>query len=370
MDFTPLKECLDRIVSYYKSPGVDCMVYKNHQKLFRYYTGLADIENNIPMKGNELYLIFSMTKMVTCVSALRLMEQGLFSLDDKLSDYIPEFENMKLETGDCKKPILIRHLFSMSAGFDYNISAPYIERTIKMGKTSTLDIVKSLSETPLLFEPGTNYKYSLCHDILGGLIEVITGKKLSVYMKENIFEPLKMKETFFGLTKDKDKLSRMPARYRYNENRIPVRQELFCPYNLTEEYESGGAGLCSTVCDYAPFLDALASGGVTKDGYRLLKEETVNLIKTNQLCDEGLKSFQTTVKTKGYGYGLGVRTHINSKESGSLSPLYEFGWDGAAGGFSLVDTENKLSLTFFQQIHLWDHNIQNEIRNALYLSLK
>ena len=370
MDFSKLKECLDRLITNYNSPGFDCVVYKNHEKLFRYYSGKKDIEKNIPLNGNELYLIFSMTKMVTCVSALQLMERGLFSLDDKLSDYIPEFKSIKKigENGleDVKNPVLIKHLFSMSGGFDYNINASYIEECKNAGKTSTLDIVKALSNTPLLFEPGTNYQYSLCHDILGGLIEVVSGKRLSEYMKENIFNPLGMSETFFGLPKDVESLKRFPERYKYNEERKPEHLPLACPYIITDEYESGGAGLASKTEDYALFLDALASGGKTKDGYRLLKEETISLMNKNQLTPEGLLKFQTPLKAKGYGYGLGVRTHINKEESKSLSPLGEFGWDGAVGGFAITDTENKLSLTLLQHIHLWDHKIQNEIRNALY----
>ena len=112
MDFSKLKECLDGLITKYNSPGFDCVVYKNHEKLFRYYSGKKDIEKNIPLNGNELYLIFSMTKMITCVSALQLMEKGLFSLDDKLSDYIPEFKSMKKigENGleDVKNPVLIK----------------------------------------------------------------------------------------------------------------------------------------------------------------------------------------------------------------------------------------------------------------------
>ena len=182
-------------------------------------------------------------------------------------------------------------------------------------------------------------------------------------MRKNIFEPLAMKNTFFGVPEDEEKLEKMAARYTY-ENGKPKRLNLECAYNLSKEYQSGGAGLTSCTEDYALFLDAFACGGIGKNGNRILMHETVNLMKTNHLQGRQCEDFNQL--RPGYGYGLGVRTHINKEESKSLSPLGEFGWDGAAGAFSMVDTENKLSLTYFQHIHDWDLKIQTEMRNVLY----
>ena len=393
MDFTELKSYMDRIVNEYNAPGVDCIVYKEHKPVFRYFTGMSDIENNKKMNGDELYLIFSMTKMLTCTCALQLFEKGKFLMNDPVSKYLPEFEKMKITEdelntqnaaavasgksageslnnsvdGYAKNPILIRDLFTMGAGLDYDLKAPGIRKAIADGKTSTRDLVAAISEPVLGFEPGTRFRYSLCHDVLGALIEVVSGKKFGDYMKENLLEPLGMKNTFFGLTKDKEKLSEMAARYQYDENKKPMRLPLECPYCLTEEYESGGAGLTSCTEDYAVFLDALANGGVGKNGNRILSAATVELMGTNHLKGQQCEDF--SLLRPGYGYGLGVRTHINKAVSGSLSPIGEFGWDGAAGAFSMVDTKNKLSLTYFQHIHGWDVRIQTEMRNILYRCL-
>ena len=133
---------------------------------------------------------------------------------------------------------------------------------------------------------------------------------------------------------------------------------------LTDQYQSGGAGLASCTEDYALFLDALACGGVGKNGNRILKESTVNLMGTNYL--EGKASVDFDKMRKGYGYGLGVRVHINPETSGKLSPAGEFGWDGAAGAFSLVDTKNKISVAYFQEMFGWDLKMQELITNALY----
>lgn len=376
MEFSNLKTYMDRLVAQYNVPGVDCIVYQNHEKLFRYYTGVRDLETNQPMTGDEQFIIFSMTKMLTCVCALQQLEKGKFVLNDPVSRYLPEFEKMRIvsdgpgaegEVRYAQNPITIRDLFTMRAGLDYDLYTPGIEKARQEGKTSTREMVAAIAERELLFEPGTRYRYSLCHDVLGALVEVWSGQSLGAYMKENIWEPLGMKDTFFGVPKDEKLRDRLVARYAYNEDGSLERLPLECMYNLSEQYESGGAGLISTTEDYAIFLDAMANGGMAKNGYRLLSPATVALMSTNHLNEIQLEDFGP--KRAGYGYGLGVRTHIDKTKSGSLSPLGEFGWDGAAGGFAAADPKNKVSLTYFQEVHKWDIRIQTEMRNALYADL-
>lgn len=392
MSFNNLKKALDTIVNDMKTPGVDCIVYKEHEILFRYFAGKRNIEKNIDIDGNELYIIFSMTKMLTCATALTLFEEGKFRMDDTVSMYIKEFEKMKLtdmdssddvavqtgkdfggsgeatEIGYAKTPILVKDLFTMGAGLDYDLFMPSIKRANEEGRTSTLDIAKAIAEKPLGFEPGTRFRYSLCHDVLGALIEIWSGMKFGEYMKKAIFEPLGMKDTFFGLPSDEARISRMPPRYTKNENGEIEVLPFVCPYILSPEHESGGAGLVSSTEDYTLFLDALANGGMGKSGKRILLPETIELMRTNHLNERQQEDFYPY--RPGYGYGLGCRTHINPEMSGSKSPIGEFGWDGAAGAFSMVDTENKLSLTYFQQMHGWDMGIQHMLRNALYEDLE
>ena len=224
-----------------------------------------------------------------------------------------------------------------------------------------------MSDKILGFEPGTRFRYSLCHDVLGALVEVWSGLSLGEYMKQNIFDKIGMHNTFFGVPKDEEHLSRMAALYKFDENKKPKKQPLDCPYNLSEDYQSGGAGLTSCCDDYSKFLDTIACGGIAKNGNRILKEDTINLWKTNQLSDKAQEDFYRL--REGYGYGLGVRTHTIPERSGNLSPVGEFGWDGAAGAFSMVDCDNKISLTYFQSIFSWDVKIQTEMRNALYKDL-
>ncbi len=392
MDFLRLTNYLNYLVDEVKTPCVDCIVYKDHEIIYRHFAGKSDIEAGKNVTGDELYIIFSMTKMITCTAALQLYENGKFAMDDKVSKYLPEFEKMRItsdkldtdssskvasgssvgealrntEDGYASNPITIKDLFTMGAGLDYNLGADGIKEALAEGKKSTRDLVKAISKTILGFEPGTRYRYSLCHDVLGALIEVWSGKKLGEYFKENIFEPIGMKNTFFGVPKDEERLSKMAARYVFKDGK-PERMPLECAYNLSEEYESGGAGLCSCTEDYALFLDALACGGTAKSGRKILSAETVKLMGTDHL--KGLQCEDFDKMRPGYGYGLGVRVHKDKARSGSLSPIGEFGWDGSAGGFSMIDTKNKISITYFQQIHGWDLRIQNGIRNAMYEDL-
>ena len=219
-----------------------------------------------------------------------------------------------------------------------------------------------MAQKTLGFEPGTRFRYSLCHDVLGALVQIWSGEKFGDYMRKNILEPLGMKNTFFGVPKD---ISKMPSLYsNYNDNF--KKEPLRCVYTLTDEYESGGAGLTSTTEDYALFLDAVACGGIGKTGNRILSEETVKLWGSNQLSGMAAEDFDNM--RRGYGYGLGVRVHIDPSRSGTISPVGEFGWDGAAGAFAMVDTKNKISLTYFQNVQ-GNSPDQCAIRNALYKDL-
>lgn len=390
MNSTKLKACLDGFIAKNYTPGLDCIVYKDHDILFRYTAGMDDVESAKPLSSDALYLIFSMTKMLTCVAALQLYEKGKFSLDDDISMYIPEFAQMKLSDtaldlsaaadittggsmgnkadntgrGYAVNPITVKQLFTMSAGLDYSLNDEPITNALKAGKCSTVELVKAMSNKTLSFEPGTHFQYSLCHDVLGALVEIWSGKSFGDYMTENIFKPLGMKNTFFGIPEDKERLSRMVALYKNEGACNPVKIPLECPYILSKEYQSGGAGLVSNTEDYAVFLDALACGGVSKNGYRLLESKTVELMSQNHLSGRLLDDFFQL--RKGYGYGFGVRTHINALESGSKSPLGEYGWDGAAGSFSMVDPVNRISLTYFQHVHNWDLAMHEELRNTLY----
>lgn len=371
MNFDKITEYLNSLVQNRIAPSTDCIITQNHKQIYRYFTGFSDIKNKTAVNGNEQYIIFSMTKMVTCVCALQLLEQGKYQLDDPLCMYMPEFSKMHVKTESIipsvsHTPITIRHLFSMSAGFNYKVDERCIQKAAKKKGSNTQSIVSSFSKTILDFEPGTHFQYSLCHDVLGALIELWSGMKFSEYFDENLAKPLGMKHSFFAKYHNED-VENLAQVYKVNPNADFDDRPQWNPYILSDDYESGGAGLISTTEDYSLFLDALANNGVAANGNKILQESSVDLIKTNQLSDAQLEDFHKM--RKGYGYGLGVRTHMQPEASGSLSPVGEFGWDGAAGAFSMVDTTNNISLTYFQHALSWDVKTHERLRNLLYEAL-
>lgn len=362
-------------------PSLRCIVKKGNETVFEYFSARDDIYES--EKEKDLCFIYSATKVITCTAILRLYEDGLLSLDDPVYKYLPEFkdlyvaENPQRAEGliDEKMPkaknvLTIRHLMSMQGGFSYNINHPEIEKAIKEteGNISTRQIATAISKMPLLFEPGTDYNYSLCHDILGAIIEVVSGLSFFDYLDKIIFTPLDMKNTFF--CPDDEQLKRMHRQY-YVEPTFPIAIERkpFCPYSVYKNWQSGGGGLVSTVYDYIKFASCLANG-TSENGYRLLKKETIELFKIPQLSEKGKESFG--VDKYGYSYGLGVRVHVNPDASNTLAPIGEFGWNGAAGAFTLIDPDNKISIAYTQHVYACSYtqtNIQHALRNLVYKEL-
>ena len=241
-------------------PGFDFAVYKDGECIIRYMNGFSDLENKIPINGNERYYIYSCSKPITCVAAMQLWENGLFSLEDKLADYMPEFSNMNVLTESgikkAEKPILIEHLFTMRAGFDYNVYSPSMQKGIKEtnGRCPTREMMKYLAKEPLIFEPGERYEYSLCHDVLAALVEVISGEKFETYVKKNIFDVLGMKDSTYIVT-EKEKETIIPL-YRFDTETKEIINENKANWFIPgPEYASGGAGCVSTVDDYMKFLE-------------------------------------------------------------------------------------------------------------------
>lgn len=354
MDSAKLTEYLDSLTSDYV-PSVDCIVYKEHKEIYRHMSGKVDFKHTVPVSHDTMYLMFSMTKVITMTSVLMLIEAGKLSLEDRVDKYLPAYKNLMVKEGDkvvpAKNPLLIKHLVSMQSGLDYDLNRPGIVRVLdkKGAAATTQDIVNAFPESPLMFHPGTHFLYSLSHDVCAAVVEVVSGMKFSEFLKKNIFEPLGMKRTFFA--KPDNNLDNLADQYIFNESAgKPEPMEKTCNYQLSECYESGGAGLISCTEDYAVLADTLASGGISKDGVRILKAETVELIKQNLLCEEGLKDISTLMGRVGYGYGIGMQVLMNRDLNKAAAPNGVFGWDGAAGSCIIMDTKSKTSLVYTMHV--------------------
>ena len=323
-------------------PGFDLIVYKDGQCVLRHMGGYADRENKIPMQGKEKYHIYSCSKLITCVAAMQLWEKGMFSLEDDLADYLPAFREMMVQTEDglrkAEKQIKIKDLFQMTSGLSYDTTFPALEeyRSIPNNSCPTLETVNVIAKMPLLFEPGEGWKYSLSHDVLGGLVEVLSGEKFEDYVKKHIFEPLGMENSdFLHPAEDWEGFAQQ---YRYNVETNEFAHTPKKHLHFGSKFASGGGGCVSTVEDYIKFLEALRIGDV------ILKKETIALMATDRLTEQQRAMYNSKGAKYHMGYGLGMRTP-------RLDPTRtEFGWGGAAGAYASVDPETNMTIFYAQHV--------------------
>ena len=352
--FETLKAYCDSFLDY-GLPGFDIIVYQGGRCVLRHMNGYSDFEKQIPMNGKERYNIYSCTKVITCTAALMLWEKGLFSLDDKLSDYMPEFEHMSVQTEDglkeAENPILIRHLFQMTAGFSYNTGSPNLKQCgiDTNGRFPTRETMKYLAKDPLLFEPGTRWEYSLCHDVLAALVEVISGEKFEDFCRKYIFEPAGMSRTTLMLPEEE--IDTITPQYTLRDGKpVRIRRHIW-NYKLGSEYASGGAGGISTVEDYIRFMECFRKG-------EYIKQETIEMIKTDKLTEEQMAPYRAKYG-QSHDYGLGMRVPRGQNH------FRDFGWGGAAGAYLAFDTEREMTLYFGMHV-LPPSDILKALRGQLY----
>jgi len=359
-------------------PGTDLSIYLKGKEVYRHQAGFADLESRTPISPDTLYAIWSMTKVVTCVAALRLYERGLFLLTDPLHTYIPAFKDMTyrktqkngtIDIVPCTKPIRIVDLFTMSSGVTYNFSDDLLKAAQTAKNTGLIEFVNALAKDPLYFEPGTRWHYGSSHDVLGALIETLTSKTFGTYLQSEIFEPLEMNDTFFDLFIPEEKSKRLASVYTFDED--TKMHSKINPSHQPRNWkiESGGGGLISSVNDYAKFANTLCNGGTSENSYRLLGKATVELMRTNQL-DKKRKCDYNWESHAGYGYGLGVRTLMDRAAGGSNSCIGEFGWAGMLGTYVSMDPTAELTYVYAQQLMPSKESyIAPRLRNTIYACL-
>nr|WP_154959042.1 serine hydrolase domain-containing protein [Paenibacillus xylanexedens] len=377
MDFKPVASLIDRLTSW-RVPWAEVLIMHQNETVFQYRNGFENLEEETPIRDNAIFNLYSMTKIMTCVAALQLVEKGDILLLDPLSQYLPEFEEMQvkkaLPNGEvyyekATRSITVRDLFTMTAGFSYDIHSPSIKEAVERtnGTLPTREFARALAKEPLMFEPGTHWNYSMCHDVLGALVEVVSGKRFGTYLQDEIIKPLGMHDTTFDLNEAQQ--SRLIPQYLFDEEQDKAVRMDGNGFRVGTELDSGGAGLLSTVNDYAKFLNALTGFGTSPEGVRILSRASVELMRADHLNDMTRPDFSWD-HMYGYGYGLGVRTHISTAGSGSLSPIGEFGWAGAAGCMAIIDPDSGLTVMYAQHLlNSQEHYVQRRLRNVVYSCL-
>ena len=354
---------LQQAIQDHRLSGAVTVVARRGKVVYFKPLGMADREASRPMRKDTIFRIASMTKPVTSVAVMMLYEEGRLLLNDPISKYIPEFNNPKVLVADppagagsratvpAKAPITVRHLLTHTSGLTYQwnerLGPLYQEAGITHGllqDDGTLaEKMKRLASLPLLNHPGEKYEYGLSIDVLGYLVEVVSGRTLDAFFGERIFQPLGMKDTCFF--PPREKLERLAAVYERTKagdlqrmSDEPVVQGSFVyradyPYHGLRRYYSGGGGLCSTASDYLRFCQMLLNGGEL-DGARLLSRKTVELMTTNQIGELTIGGGQK------FGLGFSVLAHPGGSNL-NWSPG-SYGWGGFWNTTFLIDPKEEL----------------------------
>jgi CubicO group peptidase (beta-lactamase class C family) len=372
--------------------GATAIILRNGKIVYHKAFGFAS--ENVPMKTDNIFRIASMTKPIISVAAMILYEEGKFLLTDPISNFIPEFKNPvvldKYNAADttyttvpAKREITMRDVLSQSSGIGYaqigsaTSNAIYYKNKINGGigtPYSTLkDVIPRLAKLPLFAQPGEEFYYGLNTDVLGYLIEVISGMPLDKYLEQKIFEPLGMKDTYFFLPKEKQ--ARLVSLYSQGNNKMSIQDSLISlngtfsrdfPKTNNGTYFSGGAGLNSTAYDYALFGQMLLNGGEL-NGKRILSPATIRIMVSNQIGE--LLMWGDANKTRRFGLGFGILTDY--AERTLMIPPGSYGWDGMFASHYWTDPKNKMVVVFMRNIwptEHWDYG--DRIKPLIYQSLK
>jgi CubicO group peptidase (beta-lactamase class C family) len=338
-----IRTVMGRYVDQGMLPGIATLIARRGEIVHLDTIGWADIEARRPLAEDTIYRIYSMSKPVTIVAALLLWEEGRFLLDDEVGRYIPELGGMQVLRGvgqgglmltPPRRPLTIRHLMTHTAGMTYGSFEPdspgerlYGQAALMRPDRTLAEMIDVLKGLPLLFDPGERWLYSIAIDVVGRLVEVVSGQTLDTFMRERIFAPLGMTDT--GFCTPEGASGRLATLYTLGEGGALTAMAAPCGRDHTrlDPLCAGGAGLVSSITDYARFAAMLANGGEL-DGVRLLAPRTVALMGSNHL-PPAVGAYGDPPHA-GHGFGLGVRVLRDPAAAGQLDAPGSFGWSGLA----------------------------------------
>jgi CubicO group peptidase (beta-lactamase class C family) len=349
--------------------------------------GMADVERKTPVKDDTIFRIYSMTKPITSIAFMQLVEQGLVALDEPVHKYIPAWKDLGVFVGGfmqtfrtkrTERPMLIidllRHTSGLTYGFQESTNVDAAYRKLKIGeieKSGTLDgMVETLAKLPLEFSPGTAWNYSVSTDILGYLVEKISGQKFEDYLRTKIFKPLGMTDTDFHVHPGKE--ARFAACYIPAKGGMELQDDpAKSSYLQPPSFVSGGGGLVSTASDYLRFCRMLLNGG-TLDGVHIVSPKTIELMTMNHLPDGKdlpalSRSLFSEVTYNGVGFGLGFSVTMDPAKTMIPGSAGEYSWGGAASTSFWIDpTEELITIFMTQLIPSSTYPIRRELRTMVY----
>lgn len=366
--------------------GANLLVIKDGEEKFFGSFGQMDMANGKPMKRDTIFRMFSMSKPVTACATMILVERGELDLRDSVSKYLPEYANQKVWTADglvdAERDITIWDCLNMTTGIPYPHAETEVGRQMnevvqeliaerKQGKAAdTREYARRIAAVPLMFQPGEKWLYGFSADILGAVIEVVSGKRYGEFLQDEIFGPLNMVDTAFYVPKEK--MDRFHTHYEYVEGTglcTLYESHLGEYYGEDVLFESGGAGLVSTIDDYSHFAMMMVNKGIY-EGVRILGEKTVEFMSQDRLTD-AQKVDYIWDSTKGYGYGCLMRVLIDQGQAHTIGDLGEYGWDGWTGNYVTMNPkENMVFMYFIQRAGAGFSPFTRRLREVTYANLQ
>jgi CubicO group peptidase (beta-lactamase class C family) len=367
-----------------KIPGAVILIQQHGHPVYFESFGLRDVESRRPMTADSIFRLYSMSKPITSVAAMMLVEDGKLRLDDAVAKYIPEFANVKVdvekpdENGKpqlslepLNRPItiedLLRHTSGLTYGFygDSAVRKLYANSGLFDGDFDNAAFAGRLAKLPLAEQPGTRWDYGHSTDVLGRVIEVVSGQSLFQFEKERMLDPLGMNETAFFVA---DAAQRPRIAEPLPDDRFDRLIAGIKDPTLPRRWESGGAGMVGTIGDYARFLQMLLNGG-TVDGRQYLKPATIALMASDHIGPEtkiARDEFYFPGETSGFGLGFAVRIAVPAN---TAWPLGEYRWDGVGGTFFFVDPRDDMFTILMMQAPSQRGRIEKELKALVYQAL-
>ncbi|THF83565.1 beta-lactamase family protein [Deinococcus sp. KSM4-11] len=369
-------------------PNALTLVYRRGEIVHQNVQGFADVEAGVPLQGDAIFRIYSMTKPITSLAFMMLVEEGRVALGDPVSSVIPEWTELGVWTGGelgrfttepPRRPMLMVDLLRHTAGLSYHIQqggrldAAY--RTLGLGTTTTLDgMITALADLPLEYAPGEAWHYSFATDVLGAVVGRVAGQPFEDFVRERILEPLGMVDTDFFVPAAKAGRF-MPCYALTPQGRVLYDPRATSPYLAPPHFVSGGGGLVSTAADYLRFCRMLLRGGEL-DGARLVGPKTLELMTRNHLpggadiaslARSAIAASETG--SAGVGFGLGFAVTLDPARSLRLGNAGDFYWGGAAGTYFWVDPTEDLAVIFMTQLLLSPDRVRDDLRTFVYSAL-
>ena len=365
-----------------KIAGAIIMIQRKGETAYFNSFGIRDPGTKEPMTPDAIFRIYSMSKPITTVAAMMLVEEGKLLLDEPVSKYIPSFANLKvgvetkgeggttLELVPARRPITIQDLMRHTSGLTYGsgegmVKKAYSDAKLFDGELDNAEFAERMAKLPLAYQPGTTWEYGHSTEILGRVVEVVSGRSLFQFEKERLLDPMGMKETSFYVTDPTKKA--LVAEPLPHDKKIG-NAEMFDP-RVPRNWEPGGQGMLSTIGDYARFTQMLLSGG-TLDGKRYLSPRTIAYMGSNHIGPTtGVVPGPSYLPGPGYGFGLGFAVRTEPGASAVQGSVGELGWGGAGGTYFWIDPKESMFVVVMMQAPSQRVRIRNTLKNLVYGAL-